>query len=233
MIDAQLGAPLDKAQQCSAWGRRPLAPEQLRYAADDAACLLALLDDLICSVPPEALPLGGDGSRGENGSTAGAGAGECSRQRGAGSACACEHASSSGPSSSTIGSSSQGQQTVEASGSGWTGMACGAAALQSAAEWWGSRLEVSGGRAVRQRLSRRARAKQQREAEKAEPEGAQVGLPHAHYRGMHSKLEPGWHVSGLQGPCSRAIPAYEMNLSPALACFSPFGLLDCLPPSCL
>lgn len=47
LVHAQLGAPIDKAEQCSAWGRRPLSAAQLRYAATDAACLLALLDELI------------------------------------------------------------------------------------------------------------------------------------------------------------------------------------------
>lgn len=47
IVEAQLGKPLDKSQQCSAWGERPLTSAQLQYAALDVFCLLALLDDLI------------------------------------------------------------------------------------------------------------------------------------------------------------------------------------------
>lgn len=43
VVNANLGHPLDKSQQCSDWGARPLTAEQLRYAASDAACLVALL----------------------------------------------------------------------------------------------------------------------------------------------------------------------------------------------
>ncbi len=32
VVDAQLGRPLDKAQQCSAWHLRPLSSEQVRVA---------------------------------------------------------------------------------------------------------------------------------------------------------------------------------------------------------
>lgn len=44
VVYANLGQPLDKAQQCSDWGARPLTAAQLRYAATDAACLVALLN---------------------------------------------------------------------------------------------------------------------------------------------------------------------------------------------
>ncbi len=37
-----LGAPLDKRMQLSNWGRRPLVPQQLEYAALDAHCLVRL-----------------------------------------------------------------------------------------------------------------------------------------------------------------------------------------------
>lgn len=50
LIHAHLGAPLDKSQQCSEWGHRPLTQAQLRYGANDACCLLALLCYLmLCS----------------------------------------------------------------------------------------------------------------------------------------------------------------------------------------
>ena len=39
-----LGTALDKREQCSAWGRRPLSAAQVRYAALDAAVLLDLDD---------------------------------------------------------------------------------------------------------------------------------------------------------------------------------------------
>ncbi len=47
LVSAQLGAPLDKAQQCSEWDQRPLTAAQLGYAATDACCLVALLQLLI------------------------------------------------------------------------------------------------------------------------------------------------------------------------------------------
>lgn len=37
-----LGVSLDKTLQCSAWEKKPLTPEQVLYAANDAACLLDL-----------------------------------------------------------------------------------------------------------------------------------------------------------------------------------------------
>lgn len=47
LVDCYLGVPLDKAQQCSDWGARPLSEDQKRYAAADAACLLELLQAMI------------------------------------------------------------------------------------------------------------------------------------------------------------------------------------------
>ena len=44
--ERELGLQLDKAVQTSDWGRRPLDPEQLRYAALDAEILLLLYDRL-------------------------------------------------------------------------------------------------------------------------------------------------------------------------------------------
>lgn len=41
------GRGLDKSQQCSAWGSRPLTAEQVAYAAADAACLVDMFDRLI------------------------------------------------------------------------------------------------------------------------------------------------------------------------------------------
>jgi uncharacterized protein with PIN domain len=39
---------LDKSQQCSDWGSRPLSEEQILYASTDACCLLALLNEFAC-----------------------------------------------------------------------------------------------------------------------------------------------------------------------------------------
>eukprot|EP00884_Botryococcus_braunii_P000366 jgi/Botrbrau1/1032/Bobra.0076s0005.1 len=57
LVHAQLGRPLDKRLQCSAWDSRPLTPEQLEYAALDAACLLMLLDGYIACAPPLSYPI--------------------------------------------------------------------------------------------------------------------------------------------------------------------------------
>lgn len=46
-VEAHLGLQLDKTEQRSDWGRRPLAHEQLRYAALDAACTLLLYEQQI------------------------------------------------------------------------------------------------------------------------------------------------------------------------------------------
>eukprot|EP00899_Mesostigma_viride_P008704 jgi/Mesvir1/17835/Mv12925-RA.1 len=43
---AVLGVPLDKTQQASDWGARPLSPAQLRYAATDAWCLLCIYNEV-------------------------------------------------------------------------------------------------------------------------------------------------------------------------------------------
>ena len=51
-MEAQLGLSLDKSLQCSSWGSRPLSPEQLQYAALDAAVLLMLLDSIIAAALP-------------------------------------------------------------------------------------------------------------------------------------------------------------------------------------
>ncbi|MDX9722232.1 MAG: DEAD/DEAH box helicase [Myxococcota bacterium] len=44
VCERELGAPLDKSEQTSIWSRRPLSPEQLRYAALDAEVLLRLYE---------------------------------------------------------------------------------------------------------------------------------------------------------------------------------------------
>lgn len=46
LVELVLGLPLDKTQQCSSWGARPLLPLQLRYAAADAHALVALYQAL-------------------------------------------------------------------------------------------------------------------------------------------------------------------------------------------
>ena len=45
-----LGAPLDKTEQCSTWGQRPLRTAQLEYAALDAAVLIDLARALFATV---------------------------------------------------------------------------------------------------------------------------------------------------------------------------------------
>lgn len=45
--EAHLGVELDKGEQRGDWGRRPLTPEQLRYAALDAACTLLLYENQV------------------------------------------------------------------------------------------------------------------------------------------------------------------------------------------
>lgn len=52
VVEGQLGVCLDKSLQCSSWGSRPLSPEQLNYAALDAAVLLMLLDSIIAAALP-------------------------------------------------------------------------------------------------------------------------------------------------------------------------------------
>ena len=46
LTEAVLGRSLDKAEQCSAWGERPLRTAQLLYAAGDAHCVVALYTEL-------------------------------------------------------------------------------------------------------------------------------------------------------------------------------------------
>ncbi len=46
LVRARLGCRLDKTEQCSAWGKRPLSAAQLRYAALDAYVGLLLYDSI-------------------------------------------------------------------------------------------------------------------------------------------------------------------------------------------
>lgn len=46
-----MGAPLDKAQQCSPWHLRPFSEAQIRYAATDAAVLPKLFDVMVDDAP--------------------------------------------------------------------------------------------------------------------------------------------------------------------------------------
>lgn len=55
VLMAQFGAPLDKTEQCSTWGKRPLTTSQLHYAAVDACCLLGLFDDYLAVAPDSLL----------------------------------------------------------------------------------------------------------------------------------------------------------------------------------
>ncbi|CAM9410412.1 unnamed protein product [Ectocarpus fasciculatus] len=48
-----LGKPLDKSEQCSDWGNRPLSGRQKRYAALDARATLRVHRQLAPEVPPE------------------------------------------------------------------------------------------------------------------------------------------------------------------------------------
>eukprot|EP01025_Chloroclados_australasicus_P027326 TRINITY_DN2713_c0_g1_i3.p1 TRINITY_DN2713_c0_g1~~TRINITY_DN2713_c0_g1_i3.p1 ORF type:complete len:462 (+),score=41.77 TRINITY_DN2713_c0_g1_i3:167-1552(+) len=57
MVCAVLNDPLDKEMQCSAWEERPLTPEQITYAAKDAAVLLSILDKLVEITPPQQFPM--------------------------------------------------------------------------------------------------------------------------------------------------------------------------------
>lgn len=156
-MEAQLGRPLDKAQQCSAWAHRPLAPEQISYAAGDAACLLALLGDMAGRASPEEYPLGPAAVDGE-GLTAGAGSSQQQGgggQQGPGGSGGRDAGGAAPVPSADAGANADGGS----SGGGSPWMACGAERLQAAAEWWGSRLEISGGRAVKQRLPRLSKSK--------------------------------------------------------------------------
>jgi len=47
LVEGLLGIQLDKSAQLSDWTRRPLPPDELRYAASDVAHLLALRDALL------------------------------------------------------------------------------------------------------------------------------------------------------------------------------------------
>lgn len=51
-----LGSPIDKTQQCSDWGVRPLSTEQLRYAAADAHVLTAIFDRCLAVRPALGAP---------------------------------------------------------------------------------------------------------------------------------------------------------------------------------
>ena len=44
MCESLLGSPLDKGEQCSKWGRRPLTASQFSYAALDAHCLVRIFE---------------------------------------------------------------------------------------------------------------------------------------------------------------------------------------------
>ncbi|KAF0691009.1 Aste57867_17691 [Aphanomyces stellatus] len=56
LVSTYLGQTIEKDQQCSDWGLRPLTPEQLRYAAEDAQCARRLffyfVADLVSQLEP-------------------------------------------------------------------------------------------------------------------------------------------------------------------------------------
>jgi hypothetical protein len=147
IVHAQLGRPLDKVEQCSAWGARPLTKEQLRYGANDACCLLALLDDLIQHVGqpsewPAAVP---EGEESAGGSTAAdavsspAAAPAADEKLPKTPAAPSQQVSPPGPVSVEEHTPSPARRTAALS---WS-----PEQLEAAAAAWGARLEVSGGRA--------------------------------------------------------------------------------------
>ena len=190
MVEAQLGAGLDKRQQCSAWGERPLSAEQRRYAAADAACLLGLLGSLVEGVgTPEEWPMA------EGGGSAGGGQGageEAAGEEAAGEEAAAtvaaevaaaaaevEGASDGGAATAEEQQQQQQQQQQQRVQGGWQQEVqradgqqeerpspllggCSPAQLRAAAAAWGARLEINGSRAVRRSGSRMGRRKQQR-----------------------------------------------------------------------
>jgi hypothetical protein len=155
LVEAQLGSPLDKTQQCSGWGERPLTPAQRAYAAADAACLLGLLGSLLAAVgQPEQWPMveapeGGtaDGSGNDDGSPADAAA---PPHRGA----------------AALPAAPDGQQAAEGgqpAGASLLG-GCTLQQLRGAAAAWGVRLEISGERAVRRSSRRSGKGRRQQRA---------------------------------------------------------------------
>jgi len=59
----QFGEAVDKSQQCSPWGSRPLTPEQVTYAATDAWALTRIFDSLVGAL--EARGAGAEGLNAE------------------------------------------------------------------------------------------------------------------------------------------------------------------------
>ena len=59
----QFGEAVDKSQQCSPWGSRPLTPEEVTYAATDAWALTRLFDSLVGAL--EARGAGAEGLNAE------------------------------------------------------------------------------------------------------------------------------------------------------------------------
>lgn len=175
--------PLAPPPQCSAWGRRPLSAAQLRYAAADAACLLALLGSLVGAVgQPEEWPMAeaeaaeapADGPPARQASAAGDGQ---EAEAAAGEpAAAAAGGSSSGAGGGTVAVEAQQgkqpppqqqQQLAQALLGG-----CSLQQLEAAAGAWGVRLEVSGSRAVKRGQRRGARARQQQRKASGLPEPA-------------------------------------------------------------
>ncbi|GAB4821276.1 hypothetical protein N2152v2_008322 [Parachlorella kessleri] len=195
IVESLLGAPLDKQQQCSAWGQRPLAAEQLDYAVADAACLVAVLGALLRLVDPGQYPLCSGGElaaeqshhqqqqqQGHDGLQGTEAALSLNRQAANGKS-PVEGKGASNKGCPALGGCGCGAADAQTSGpalgsrEGW--MASGEDRLQEAVDAWGSRLELSGGQAARRRPARRSRAAKSRHDERQAEldEGFPVHVP--------------------------------------------------------